>query len=57
MLRCRLVLTRYPEALVVPDLTEDVRFQDYPIVTQWPHARFYAGCPLITVTGERVGTL
>lgn len=54
---CRTLLSRYPEALVVPDLTQDVRFKDSPIVTVWPKARFYAACPLVAHTGTRLGTL
>lgn len=54
---CRALLSRYPEALVVPDLTQDVRFKDSPIVTDWPRARFYAACPLVAHTGSRLGTL
>jgi GAF domain-containing protein len=42
---------------VVPDLTQDVRFKDSPIVTEWPKARFYAACPLVAHTGSRLGTL
>lgn len=53
----RTLLSRYPEALVVPDLTQDVRFKDSPIVTEWPRARFYAACPLVAHTGSRLGTL
>lgn len=54
---CRTLLSRYPQALVVPDLTQDVRFKDSPIVTEWPRARFYAACPLVAHTGTRLGTL
>lgn len=54
---CRTLLSRYPEALVVTDLTLDVRFKDSPIVTEWPAARFYAACPLVAHTGARLGTL
>eukprot|EP00879_Flechtneria_rotunda_P005240 GHRR01005525.1.p1 GENE.GHRR01005525.1~~GHRR01005525.1.p1 ORF type:complete len:858 (+),score=281.24 GHRR01005525.1:849-3422(+) len=51
------LLSRYPEALVVSDLREDVRFKDYPIVTDWPHVRFYAACPLVSQNNLRIGTL
>jgi GAF domain-containing protein len=47
----------YPEALVVPNLTQDVRFADSPVVVGWPHARFYAACPLVNGNGMRLGTL
>lgn len=42
---------------VVRDTFEDPRFADNPLVTGAPHIRFYAGCPLRAVTGERLGTL
>jgi GAF domain-containing protein len=53
----RTLLSRYPEALVVPDLTQDVRFTQSPVVRGWPHARFYAACPLVNHNGMRLGTL
>ena len=43
--------------MVVPDTHEDARFAGWPMV-QGEHAvRFYAGAPLITPEGWRVGTL
>jgi PAS domain S-box-containing protein len=42
---------------VVPDATKDARFAGNPLVTGDPHVRFYAGVPLRTVSGHRVGTL
>ena len=35
------------EVFVVPDLTEDSRFNQNPLVTESPHLRFYAGAPII----------
>lgn len=35
------------EVLVLPDLTEDSRFSQNPLVTEAPHLRFYAGAPII----------
>lgn len=44
-------------ALVIPDTLEDARFTDDPLVTDAPHIRFYAGQPIKTPDGSRIGTL
>lgn len=46
-----------PGLLVIPDLTLDPRTRGNPLVTGEPHLRFYAGEPLTTPAGERLGSL
>ncbi|ADV66090.1 GAF domain-containing protein [Deinococcus maricopensis] len=46
-----------PEPLIVRDALQDARFVDNPMVRGEPHVRLYAGVPLITPAGHRVGTL
>lgn len=43
--------------LVVEDATADPRFEDNPLVTGGLHVRSYAGAPMITGDGHRLGTL
>ena len=41
----------------IPNALEDERFHDNPLVTDHPNVRFYAGMPLETTSGHKVGTL
>ncbi|MBW8373275.1 MAG: sensor domain-containing phosphodiesterase [Stenotrophomonas sp.] len=43
--------------LVVPDLRQDPRFRDNPLVAHSPHLRFYAGAPLVARNGVAIGAL
>ena len=43
--------------LIVPDATDDDRFQDNPLVTGSPGIRFYAGFPVRGLSGQPLGTL
>lgn len=47
----------HDDLVLVPDVTADQRFADNPQVRGEPHIRFYAGAPLVTPQGYRVGTL
>ncbi|MCX7869663.1 MAG: sensor domain-containing diguanylate cyclase [Terrimicrobiaceae bacterium] len=45
------------EPLIVPDATRDERFHDNPFVRGEPGIRFYAGHPVHSPDGQRVGSL
>lgn len=45
------------DVLIVGDAREDARFAANPFVVGDPHIRFYAGAPLVTEGGHRLGAL
>lgn len=45
------------DILLIPDALEDPRFRDNPLVTGAPFIRFYAGKPIATEGGLKLGTL
>lgn len=45
------------QILLVTDARTDPRFADNPLVTGEPKIRFYAGCPIHSPDGQRIGTL
>lgn len=45
------------DIFLISDALADPRFADNPLVTGAPHIRFYAGCPLRTADGHKIGTL
>lgn len=45
------------DVMVVPDALADPRFRHNPMVTGEPFFRFYAGAPIITPEGHRLGSV
>ena len=51
------IVDRAPGPFIVPDAADDERFHDNPLVLGEPFVRFYAGQPVRSPSGHRVGTL
>jgi hypothetical protein len=51
------LLPQVPECLVVTDARNDARFRSNRLVTGPPYIQFYAGCPLLSSNGTRLGSL
>ena len=45
------------QPMIINNAAAHPMFAENPLVTGAPHIRFYAGCPLITSSGARLGTL
>lgn len=45
------------DVMVIEDTTKDERFCDNPTVIGFPNVRFYAGVPIISPAGHKLGTI
>jgi diguanylate cyclase (GGDEF)-like protein len=54
---CQNALALPDDVLVIPDVTQDARFTNNPLVHNTPYMRFYAGAPLVTADHHVLGTL
>ena len=52
---CAVAITQ-EGVMVIPDATQHEQLRTYPVVVGEPHIRSYAGAPLITPDGQKLGT-
>jgi two-component sensor histidine kinase len=51
------ILMQERSSMVIVDTLQDRRFATHPFVVNAPNLRFYAGAPLMTASGRKIGTL
>lgn len=54
---CQYTIQKTDSVTVINNALTDSRLTDNPFITGDTHIRFYAGAPLVTPTGEAIGTL
>ena len=52
---CAVTIARH-SVMVIPDATLDEALRSYPVVLGEPYIRSYAGAPLVTPDGQKIGT-